>query len=197
MKQFFISGLLLICMLHLVQAQPMVLNKENFLFWHRDSVFRVEHFQSNEVRKGWDAYTTTMQYFEDIERSDTHRIRAYYSVMDMKRSWLSSYAINLGGIELENLLKHEKIHFDIQELHTRIYRKLIADKCQGLHKHNPCIGDIMGYVDFQQAKMNEEFDIAVGQRFNHANIEWSIKIQAMLDSLDAYKDPRVYLKIAP
>lgn len=180
-----------------VIAQPL-LKKEDFFFWHPDSILRPEHFKSTKARVDHVAYIGTFTYYEDIERSDTHNIRAYYSVMDMKRSWISPDAVKLGGAELEKILKHEKIHFDIQELYTRIYIETSSIKCQNLHKHNSCRGDIMGRCDFQQAKMNEQFDIDCRDRWwADVEEEWRLKLQVMLDSLDAYKDSRVYLKIAP
>jgi hypothetical protein len=47
--------------------------------------------------------------------------------------------------------------------------------------------------------MNEEFDQDWIKRWWKEDVtgEWKAKIRAQLDSLDAYKDPRVYLKIAP
>jgi hypothetical protein len=192
-----ISAILIVLAQGVLNAQTSM--KDHVILWHPDSLIRIEHFKSISARKGCDAYIVATRYFETVERSDTHQVTLQYAAMDLDRSWISPKAVAEGGERLKRILAHEQVHFDICELFMRIYRKNCTERCQGLHKHNDCYHGQWGNLEFKRAIMNEEFDQDWIKRWWKEDVtgEWKAKIRAQLDSLDAYKDPRVYLKIAP
>ncbi len=85
------------------------------------------------------------------------------------------------------LLKHEQIHFDIAELHKRLFIEILSNRTffyQGLETEVKRLGDS---INTARHRMDNEFDIDVANMRDHIKVNrWSRLITDAMDRLRSY-----------
>jgi hypothetical protein len=96
-----------------------------------------------------------------------------------------------------SLLEHEQLHFDIDEIFTRRFKKALKDsqlKVQTAQNQMAVIReDFKKQASAYQKLYDAETDHSI---ITDKQNEWNVKIAAELKSLDPYKDPVIKLRIS-
>ena len=96
------------------------------------------------------------------------------------------------------LLKHEQLHFDITEYHTRLLRqKLKSVKFKSVSSIGPTVQKLFRKISTKADKMQDKYD----KETNHSIItdkqkEWNEKIEALLDETDEHTQTEISVDLS-
>ncbi|GAB4290668.1 MAG: hypothetical protein Kow0068_16090 [Marinilabiliales bacterium] len=181
-KLFFISSLLIV--FH-------VYNNDIFVYWEERNIVTWDDFKKVKNLKGDEAAyirVATHSEFEYQNDSLTVTIRTY---MDPKNSFVEK------DNESDYLLKHEQLHFDIQEIYSRKMRKRIKETNLSFNS----LSKELDIIFKEEMKRAEEFQNQYDKETNHSlnkevQQKWEQKVIKELDNLSDYKEPtfRVFVE---
>ncbi|MFN3667075.1 MAG: hypothetical protein ACK4S0_12990 [Sediminibacterium sp.] len=163
--------------------------------WSKDGL-KWEYFQEvisipdKNIRAIGKIATNIYYRFSDsvVVRGDTATILTkVYSVMLPPKSYIKSSAIRKG------LLEHEQIHFDINELCARKFRKEISERLFPFSEVKFFIYEIHQKYISEMAELNQQYDAEHRDRvFGHDF--WQKDLNARISYLEKYKDVEVVIK---
>ncbi len=107
------------------------------------------------------------------------KVQCYF---EQGRSWAKTKDTN------QQLLDHEQAHFDIAELHTRMFRERISKALFDQNKYDGQIQNIFSDILAECSQMQEKFDkeTKYGILAEEQN-SWIFNIWGALDQYDSYK----------
>jgi hypothetical protein len=168
---------------------------EDLIVWSEslDSTFSWEYYSKRNLSGEFDAISNMNIVFKKERAGDTIRIvsavylntkKSYYNKRKFKKSYPS-----------ENLLRHEKLHFDIDECYRRLmFQKIAGIKCTRIKKVEKKINRIYlrnrKIVEKTQKKYDSDSNFSknqIGQR------QWGIKIHKLLNELSDYQHTELIL----
>ncbi len=149
--------------------------KADTIHWRQGYNLQWEDFQGiPDTNTQWAAVTScSIEYTYTL--SDTGVSIKVFSVFYKKKSWAIRHIVNL------NSLKHERIHFDINELFAR---KFLLE-AQKTYFNKNAIGEEIKKMHhqyfFEAKQMNNEYDLDTDYGLNEIKQhDWSEKVKKLL-----------------
>lgn len=165
--------------------------KEEVIVWQKNRKLTWDDYQGKR-QKRFAAASTVYSMYRNISKTQSGDIiatvKAYFYPND---SWKSHWIDDA-------LLAHEQKHFDIVELYARKLRKQLSQiKVRNEEDANAKLDSLHKIIDAEMDKFQDKYDDETNSSMEHdAQIDWIKKIDTAIDSLSAYQNTDVKLKIA-
>lgn len=189
-----ITSILLISILCFTGIGQINIEKPGYLIWDANLSLDKDCFlgtiPEGDTMKA-ETFTLTDSYLVEYdERKLVYHIVCYFS---KEKSWVNPKESSLKG-----LISHERLHFDIAELHTRIIRKKLSqyiDRDPSLSEFKEFINSTFKNVMNDKKEMQEKYDLETlhGLLFQK-QVEWNNKIKSELLKYDDYSDTKVVIR---
>jgi len=154
----------------------------NYVYWESPTGLTWDDFKGIPNRgSSHDAYSMLGLAYEVKSNTQTEVTFIISAYLDKSNSWVKD------GQRTDRLLKHEQKHFDICELHRRMFVKALTDVEYFTYANvNSKIKNIFHDVNNKVDKMQVGYD----RDTQHSRIEEQQKIwdQKITDHLNQYKD---------
>ncbi|MBL0883380.1 MAG: hypothetical protein IBJ16_08575 [Chitinophagaceae bacterium] len=173
----------------LLFSNPVVHAQQDTLVWNAGAELKWSDFKGIPDKRSHYAALThaeiryTVTFFKGLARFD------FSNIFLKKASWTKNNT-NL------DLLQHEQIHFDIAELHKRLFIGLLYTRDFRNHNFEKEVKLLGDSINIARNKMDEQFDQDV-LYINDRNrlVKWQTKINKELDRLKSYDRNSILLKL--
>lgn len=162
--------------------------KKNCLCWNENLTFQKSHFKNESIPREALINTSIAAIsslsIEVIPLSNCGKITfEVYNIFNMDSAWISSDSIN----NLNDILEHEKIHFDISEVFARKLRKRLSSFLAEREYDGIKINEIVDEILLKEAKEQVLFDNESNFGLNlEKQRQWEDKIGQKLKTLQFY-----------
>lgn len=188
LKYFLLLLFVLISILAPSQQEEL----KNKIIWQEDRPLNWEDFKGPiDERSKFYAQTNSGIYYHVQQTSQTHFLVFIETFFDPLHSWKKYDQVT------DNLLKHEQLHFDIHELHSRLFVKSIREtKFQDCDKVSGKIRDL--YAETMADA--QELSLLYDKETNHSmdkmqQLEWNKKMKKMLEATSDYDLKEILIEL--
>ena len=167
-----------------VLSLPLVAQDTEKITWDKTRLLKWEDFKANPKKHlPYKANTNSgLSFSWNATKSSDETIFTYEvgSNFYPKRSWVKEIE------EVDYLLAHEQLHFDITELHSRKLRKALSNYEPG-PKMKKELNDIYSEIELQRQQMQNQFDKETNHSINkEAEYQWRKFVEKELNKLSEY-----------
>ena len=139
-------------------------------------------------------------YFSLKEKDKNTIIFNIYAYMNKEKSWSEYHGVAVADADSWQSnygLRHERTHFDIDEVYARECRMLLSKiKANSFEKVKNKYDKIRQEIEVKRQKEQTLYDEETNHSINiEKQAEWNKKIAERLKELEAYKDTVVTIKI--
>ncbi|WP_037320306.1 DUF922 domain-containing protein [Salegentibacter sp. Hel_I_6] len=164
---------------------PLMAQENEKLSWAENRVLSWDDFKASPKKHlPYKANTNSGLSFSWNATQSNQGIELNYEVGSNfypNRSWVKEIE------EVDYLLAHEQLHFDITELHARKLRKALSNYEPAASKIKKELNALYAEIEKQHRKMQTEFDKESNHSLNkEAELKWRIFVQEELEQLSAY-----------
>lgn len=168
---------------------PIVAQEDtSFIEWSEGVNLEWEDFKGKPESNGYSAVSDVGIVIENLPSKGRKKPVIVVASFDKSKSWKKAQS--------EELLRHEKGHFDIAEIYARLLRKKLNKKrftVMGFYKDVSRIYDI---TLKELASYHDLYDEETDHSANEAKQnEWNEIIAVKLKSLKKYSNPQITIKI--
>ncbi|PKD18379.1 hypothetical protein APR41_04305 [Salegentibacter salinarum] len=174
----------LIFLLILIFTVPVLAQENEKLSWTEDRILTWEDFKASPKKHlPYKANTNSGLSFSWNATESSGGIKLNYEVGSNfypNRSWVKEIE------EVDYLLAHEQLHFDITELHARKLRKALQNYEPG-GKIKKELDSIYSETEKQRRQMQMQFDKETNHSiYKEAEFKWRVFIKKELDKLSEF-----------
>lgn len=167
-----------------VLSLPLVAQDADKITWNNTRLLKWEDFKASPKQHlSYKANTNSGLSFSWNSIESSSGIRLTYEVGSNfypNRSWVKEIE------EVDYLLAHEQLHFDITELHARKLRKALSIYEPG-RKMKKELNDIYSEIEQQRRQMQNQFDKETNHSINkEAEYKWRQFVEKELNKLSEY-----------
>lgn len=153
---------------------------ENLIIWHADRRLKIENFKGSIEKRPHQAVTyTTMNYYSTVSPITGKATVVVENLFDCGMSYFKRSDRDSA------VLAHEQLHFDIAEIYTRKFRKVIIEDLgsykQFSDRHEEVFAEIMKEMRLRQ----DEYDAEVYPD-DSLQVKWQFWVEQELAKLDQY-----------
>lgn len=178
----FISILIFLLYVSLVSAQ-----EDSLVKWYADNPLTWEDFQgdSDSLNYVGASLKRGLNFSCNINELGVLQFELYAYYIPSKSRVNSMTDI---------LLEHEQTHFNITEYFARLYRKKVLEFIDTVTiEYCSILGSIVSNIWAEEAKLQSQYDLETDySRNEEKQKEWTEKVNALLEDLEAYAEPIEY-----
>ncbi len=169
-----------------VLAVPVMAQENEKLSWYQEKPLSWSDFKASPKKHlPYKANTNSGLSFSWNSTESISGIELNYEVRSnfyTNRSWVKEIE------EVDYLLAHEQLHFDITELHARKLRKAL-ESYEPNEKMKKELDAIYSKVEKQRRQMQTQFDKETNHSINkEAEFKWRVFIKQELDKLSEFSN---------
>lgn len=185
-KTFFIIALL-VSTLHLFCQTDEYLkwDDDEYLKWSADKPITWDNFKGKSDSAGFEGAIINSDIYLHCEVTEDYLFEVrLYAVMNTNKSYVVTKS--------EWGLCHERIHFDISELNTRLCRKIIEEYLKTTDEPDcEYISSCYEEIRVRNRNMQVQYDKETNHSLNiEKQKEWEQKIKKQLEELKMYAEPK-------
>ena len=167
-----------------VLSLPLVAQDAEKITWDKTRLLKWEDFEASPKKSlPYKANTNSGLSFSWNATESSGGIILTYKVGSNfypKRSWVKEIE------EVDYLLAHEQLHFDITELHARKLRKVLSNYEPG-PKMKKVLNNIYSEIEQQRQQMQNQFDKETNHSINkESEYKWRKFVEKELNKLNEY-----------
>jgi len=159
-------------------------NNDDIVVWAKERKLTWNDFQGTIPYRGFGTAVSSCSIYTIYNLRNDYTLKiGSYSYLRKSKSWKREEAVSN-----DYGLNHEQRHFDIAEIHSRIFKKkLVNYNYKSINESNVYFDKLLKKVDYFLERMNEQYDYETNHsQIRSAQLRWDKKIDSMLVSLDAY-----------
>jgi superfamily II DNA helicase RecQ len=181
-------------------SQKKVFNPKRYVVWEENMDFSWDYFLLKSSQKSTKVaafVVTNISCSFEIDEKENIIICYTQTYLNKKKSWsLYRNKKNANLDESNNLLNHERGHFDISEIYARESRMLMSKiETNSFEKAIKQINKIMKEISNKDRKESNYDKETEHGKNKEKQAEWDKKIAERLKELEQYKDITVVIRM--
>ena len=166
--------------------------QEDIIAWSTDYELKWTDFQALPKNSSHlDAYTMLGISLEVVSQNNGNVDMGVFGYFEKDKSWVKA------GEKTDNLLNHERKHFDLCEIYRRILiKRLVAGNPYTVDNFNKRVGDTFNKTFQEYTKEQERYDFETNHsQKKEQQAQWNNAIVKRLNDLEKYQDLIAPLKV--